>query len=224
MAFARRGGFRRGYLFPELSGKAGIEKARTNRLLLLPHIEKETKGLGWAFKESALQYYSPARRPESGFEEHLRREIEKSERDGRKLHVLEIGVGTGRQWAEFLKKHGNDFKFHATALTREFLHPSFTALVPKERITLVNAASIYKKFKPGYFDLVLSHMGTHYQEKEALEAILHVLKPGGEAMVTVSEFAKIPVQTGEHAKHYETLDVLPSETGYFYHIRKKAQK
>jgi len=114
------------------------------------------------------------------FEEYLNNKLAQARKEGRELYVLDIGIGSGWQWKKFLLENP-DVNFIGTTLGDYLLVPEI-----KPRAILCSAAELHKHLAPDLFDIVVSHYGTHKQEMEALENIVHVLKEGCEAFVSGS--------------------------------------
>lgn len=136
------------------------------------------------------------------------------------IKVLDVGIGTGTQWVDFLKKHslklGEDIEIHGSGLSR-ILIPDLL----KSKVKVCTADNLRKRFKRNTYDVVISHMGTHFQEHEALEDALYVTKRGGEIIVSGEIKERMPKVTNKKGeKHYE---VLSKVTGglWGYHLRKK---
>ena len=115
---------------------------------------------------------------------------------GEKLRVLDVGMGDGSQWGEFLldPKIREKIELHATTLKKIGLTP--TGL--EGRVKTITAALLHRRFQPNYFDVVVSHYGMHRQEFAGVESVHHILKPGGEAILT---FEKSTL-TGIHSNRW----------------------
>ncbi|MFA6048758.1 MAG: class I SAM-dependent methyltransferase [Candidatus Micrarchaeia archaeon] len=252
----RQGGFKRGYLFPELVGdservRGQIEDIRKSvegeRKQASGHIipkgtitlhnnrfreaREDKKYVAWTVINTPLKYYAYFPRknsPPFDFEEYLLKKAGEAQKRGRKLRVLDIGIGTGKQWIDFLKKHEGKIEFSGTRLHEGIVDPGMLALAKKGKITLKPsfAANVHKKFAPGTFDLIVSCHGTHGQEQEALEGITHLLRPGGEAIVSGEKNALPTSDSASHRKFYEILGQFPPIWGgeWGYHLRKNPAK
>ena len=125
---------------------------------------------------------------------------------GETLRVLDVGVGTGEQWLQFLKDHPN-IELSATSLTRNGLHPD---IAPRTKIT--TAATLSHHYPEKHFDVVISHFGMHGQEQTGAEQMLHVLKPGGHAWLRTTPKLDLNAfqKLAEVLKHYDSTSGIAS--------------
>jgi SAM-dependent methyltransferase len=222
-----RSSFRPGFLFPEF---ANISQERLRRIRFQKHDahrsqRKELKydGSGeapWVQWDTKLKNYTvhgSVSDDTRNFEmtSYLEDKADQASVNGQTLQVLDIGIGSGNQWIDFLQKHPIDL--HGTALSLRHVNPLLSGKV--KRSLVIN---LHSHFKPGSFDVIVSHFGMHQQEKEALEQIIHLLKPGGEAIVQ-GELGDNPV-SDSHSAYYKILYAKQSTiTGAWrYHIIKKS--
>lgn len=197
---------------PEQAQKIeGINAARNQLGENLKHI-RENDSLSanpdrieklWKYWNSPLKEYP---RPPSlytnrfrnkTFEEFLEDEVLKAEKEGRKLRVLDIGAGEGTQWLEFLKKHRENLELHVTTLSPKVVNPEIKGLA---RVVHAHAANLHKRFKPDYFDVVVTNQGIHYQPLQAIENAVHLLKPGAQAFMNDQDIDKKEWNTQELAQ------------------------
>ncbi|VVB65759.1 Uncharacterised protein [Candidatus Gugararchaeum adminiculabundum] len=171
-------------LFPRQVGSAGF---REDGKLLGERLAAEREGglnKAWDIIDTPLEAYG---RPvnaaivpsDFNFKQFLLAKIEEAEKKGERLQVLDVGMGSGKQWEKFLRSHGHRFDFFATALTDRDL---VEAVRGKE--TLCTAAELHLHFKPEKFDIIVSNFGTHFQERRAFAGIFFLLKRGGHGIVT----------------------------------------
>lgn len=134
----------------------------------------------WQVWDTQLSEYAAVRgAPASAgkmldFEKYLLGKIS----DG-KTRVLDIGIGSGRQWIEFLRE--NKLEFSGTALEMQQVDVRM-----REYVKICSAAELHANYPKGNFDVVVSHYGTHGQQLGALDNIMWALKKGGEAIVSGS--------------------------------------
>ena len=176
---------------------------------------------GWKVIDTSLENYaSPFA---LNFKEYLHEKINQAKQEGRKLRILDIGAGTGKQWLPFLEKNGNEIELHMIGLTKSIAHPKL-----RSKFRISSAAKLHALFPPNHFQIIVSHFGTHLQEKPAFEAIVHLLEPEGEAIVTGEAFDRPPIDRPRFQRHYESLPTKikkPAPPGHWgYHIRKAAAK
>lgn len=113
------------------------------------------------------------------------------------IRILDVGVGSGKQWEYFFKyleaKNKIDprqIQIYATSLTDTF-ESSFKKLVGEvdengvRRLIATDAASISKHFPEGYFNLVFSNHGCYGQEFDLIEGAYKLLKPGADSEVFI---------------------------------------
>ncbi|MFA5077229.1 MAG: hypothetical protein WC488_02275 [Candidatus Micrarchaeia archaeon] len=140
------------------------------------------------------------------------------------LRILDVGVGSGAQWVDFLKKF--NVEFHATAFNPALIdEPAIrnktVKLAPHELSSLFNR---------GMFDLVVSYHGTELVEKEALENIMFILKNAGEAIVMGGN-GRMPgywmnePELGTYTKFFRVLGTFKARDfsgEWTYHLRKNS--
>ncbi len=96
---------------------------------------------------------------------------------GEVLRALDLGIGSGAQWLEDLRDDG--ISLSGTTLNAKNIHPELN-----REIIVCDAGSLHKHFPKSSFHVVVSHYGSHLQEIEALWNGLHVLKVGGEMVMS----------------------------------------
>lgn len=211
-------GFTPGYIFP-------ISKfeREENRRTIDRYRQREGKSamhggsFMWNIWGAPLVDYardnSPIRREKRrmDFKAHL---LEKMK--GGKIKVLDVGVGPCTQWREVCGERR--LEFQGTALVIGLVHPKM-----RKFVTQCSADELHLHFKKGYFDIVVSHYGTHGQQKEALENMLWVAKGGGEIIVSGKyEFPNIQMGSGCGANYsIVSLDAPSAGEDWFYHLEKK---
>jgi len=145
-------------------------------------------GQPWSVWDTKLHAYAGGLlQGQLNFEEYLVRKIAEAAVNGEILRVLDVGMGSGDQWVGFLKMH--KVEFFGTALTMGHVNPAL-----RERVRLCTAASLHKKFAANSFDVVVTHYGAHYQELEAIENAIYVLKNGGEAVLVFQDAVLMEVK------------------------------
>lgn len=96
---------------------------------------------------------------------------------GRKLNVLDVGVGAGDQWVETGILDEPEFDFHASSLSK------FVQAKLKDKTVACNAGGLHKRFPAESFDLIVTHSGLQDEILPGIENIVHLLRPGGEAII-----------------------------------------
>lgn len=114
----------------------------------------------------------------SNFERLLQMKVFRAREATEKLRILDVGVGSGRQWLDFLGKNP-EVDFHATSLSKM---PVVDEL--KDRTVVSLARNIHNKFEAGTFDVIVCHFGAHHHEKGLIECAHHLLKSGGVLYLT----------------------------------------
>ena len=132
---------------------------------------------------------------------HLSELAQKAARQGRKLRILDVGVGNGKQWLEFLEKYGSVVEFHAIALNDIYVEPAL-----RGSLTLCAAAGMAHEFPEGYFDVIVSRSGRHLQGMAGLVAAERLLKAGGDMIITLHR-DNMP-EPGEISQFCPKLEVL----------------
>ena len=192
--------FNPGYLFPVKD-----PKKVTKELRALTKIENFGR---WGIRDTSLETYAlplPV-----NFEVFLREEAKKAGESGRLLKVLDVGIGTGKQWVDFLNE--NLLEWWGTSLTGK-VHAAL-----KGRVINTTAALLHKKFQPDSLDVVVSHFGAHGQNEELIENALHVLRPGGQ-LILVSDGERPKVEP--HSKHYQVIgSTVKNIKEWGIHLRK----
>ena len=176
-------GFTPGFIFGEDALER--ESSRLNRLRRVAQKERRTKGSVWFWFNSPLKHYASLLYHDGGavqafsFEKHLVGKCAEAAREGRKLRVLDVGVGSGAQWEAFLARHPQ-LDWHGTSPSRKLVVPSL-----RDKVIFSTARSLHRKFPPSGFDIVVSSLGVHFQEASAIENAHWLLKPGGEAFIAL---------------------------------------
>jgi len=178
-------------------------------------------GTPWPVWETPLKNY--AGELSSGhldFEEYLHKKCSEAEMRGETLRVLDIGMGSGRQWLDFLKTH--KVEFFGTALAMTTVNPLL-----RKRTKLCTAAGLHKKFAANFFDVVVTHCGARDQELEAIENAVYVLKKGGEAAFVFQRFVfqdivrmKVRIAAILGGRFELVDDTEKNGKGHLLHIRK----
>ncbi|VVB66459.1 Uncharacterised protein [Candidatus Gugararchaeum adminiculabundum] len=211
--------FRRGYIF----GEKYLDAFNPPEVFKGSFMNEQKYGLdnAWGRISTPLEDYSARRRIKFNgsrlkFKDFLLAKIAEAEAKGEVLKVLDLGIGTGEQWIEFLKENEGRIEFYGTALTMHSFHPELIG-----KVTLCSAAELNEIFHEGFFDLVVSHIGIYYQEAEAIENILHVLRPGGEAVITGMTAANPPdlLRPENHQQFYEIIS-MEGNGHWTFHLRK----
>ena len=154
------------------------------------------------------------------FEVYLTAKSIERELEGKILRVLDVGVGTGRQWIAFLSAHPN-VEFHATALLEETINPAL-----RDKVKVCGASAILAEYPLEYFDIISSHHGMHHSEVDALKSIWKLLVGDGEAIVVGDSFNyNMPsgIMLRRQCPFFEVLgEDTGSTTNVAYHLRKKS--
>lgn len=209
--------FKRGFIFSELAAQ---RRAKINPVLIGHIREEQTASRNgktkWDVINTPLSDYTWDGL-NIDFEKRLLEKIQ-NRTSSTPLRVLDIGIGTGKQWVKFLEANGltlgREIELHGTALTKQTVHPLI-----RKQVRLATANNVHRKFPADHFDVVVSSFGMHFQEKEGLEDALHVVKPNGEVIV-VGPGNRLP-QLQENNPHYALLDFAKKESRWGYLIRKK---
>lgn len=177
--------FKPGFIF----GKDVIAEERMKSRIHLHWFRRMDLGsalggkMPWTDWGTALEKYLAS--PETGapifgkenaaicFRDYLAESARIATEKGEVLRILDIGIGSGAQWIDFL--HDYEAIFHGTAISRGLVRPEI-----KDRVVRSSAANLFRHFTPGFFDIVVSNRGMHMQPNSAIESAMHVLKPGGE--------------------------------------------
>ena len=146
---------------------------------------------------------------------------------GKKIKILDVGIGQGSQWLRILKRN-RGIEFHGTTLNENY-DPALKNVKP------IHVGELHKHYGENTFDYVFSHLGIHEQPFEGIENIMHVLKPGGQAVIILSpDESDVPVgeerSLFEAQEFYEILGFntgvsmqffMPQRSAILLHIRKK---
>ena len=195
--------FQRGYLFPELKGsgtRKGIQAASEYM-----EEEKQEGRKTWGVWGTSLSKYGTYVGI-TDFERYLIDKAAEVEKQGRTLNVLEIGAGSGQHIL-------NSSLWGIINYAGSVLHLNLVKNAIRKNIFQSTAGNIHDHVDANQYDIVISHFGTHAQEREALEDILHVLRPGGEAII-IGQGRPNPVPEvlpEYHARHYRIITRNPGE-------------
>ncbi|MFA6328091.1 MAG: class I SAM-dependent methyltransferase [Candidatus Micrarchaeia archaeon] len=136
----------------------------------------------WEYVNTSLQHYAseadyePAP-PRPNVKLLLAKAALEARRDGVPLHVLDIGVGTGKNIdLAFFEMFG--ISFDCTSLSRAHDMAPDIARIAK----FTQAKDLYLHFPGASYDFVLSHYGVYEQLCPAVENAMFLLKPGGSAL------------------------------------------
>lgn len=140
----------------------------------------------WGYYNTRLAEYSvmhdnEEKDDEMNFENFLELQVVQARKEKRALNILDVGIAQGKQWIDFMNRHGDVVKLHASGIDEL---PTPEIKVNFKRST---ADLLHKKFKP-IFDIVVTHVGIHGQPHAAIENIIHLLKPGGTAFITSNQY------------------------------------
>lgn len=129
-------------------------------------------------------------------EQYLSIKVELAAALGKKLRVLVIGMGTGKQWLEFLAK--NDVEFFGAGLTVGVVVPQL-----RNRFFPSRSKNLLDVFSPSSFDIILTHAGLHFDGGEGVLAIARLLDVGGEAVISMED---LHFELPSNSKNYVMLD------------------
>ena len=156
--------------------------------------------------------------PFNYFEGYLEEQLKRAANEGRKLRVLDVGVGSAFQWKNYVENP--NLELHVTSLT-ETLDP---VVASKLKPTICRTDQLHKKFQPGYFDLIISSNGVHNQELSFIENAVHLLKPGGEAFLLALENSFLHEELEKpkfyEIKQFEPIHTEDGNTGFKLHLKK----
>ncbi len=148
-------------------------------------------------------------------EEYLALKIVEAARNGRKLRILDVGMGTGKQWAAFIEKYGESVEFVGTVLEKSAVVAAVQECAVESR-----ADSLGKNLaEHGEFDIVLTHCGMHLQELTGLKEIYGLLSSGGEVLAVGFPTLPLPRTLKAECPNFEILGRFGRVA---YHLRKKA--
>ncbi|GEM_PF-3395624 len=215
--------FRPGYLFGEQSALPVSRLLRDSRQAMgmkLRAFRARDETGQWGFFQTPLKMYARSNGFKGmNFHKHLLRKLKEAKRAGVKLRVLDIGVGAGNQWAQAAQHPSLELWGTSLSGVRRSGFPG--------KLRVCSAASLHKKFKEGYFDLVVSHKGLHGMERPGVENVVWLLKPGGEAILTSDFFTDFPadnsINSKEAARHFKVVDYQSGELkegGWLLRLRK----
>lgn len=168
----------------------------------------------WGLWLTPLKLYASNLMPD--FEAFLREKVWRNALNGKPFEVLDVGCGTGLQWHEFVQEHKKLANLSLTALTKKSVHPDF-----KHLAVSCTAASLYRKFKPNSFDFIVTHYGMHGQELDGIENTLHLLKRGGEAIISGANANEVMTHVNSQAgKTFQILNSSSTANDFSLHIKK----
>jgi len=133
----------------------------------------------------------------------------------------DFGIGGGGHWMDFFEQASLDpqkVNFFGTALTN-----TFDPRLNSENIFLCDVARIPEHLNANSLDLALSNFGMHDQELIGIEAALHLLKRGGEAIITAQGHISYDVLIPNITKFCKLIAYsLPTDRSSFWgvHLRK----
>ncbi|HLD62517.1 MAG TPA: class I SAM-dependent methyltransferase, partial [Candidatus Norongarragalinales archaeon] len=139
--------------------------------------------------------------------------------EGRQIKVLDVGIGRGSRWLRILKKNRN-IEFHGTSLNK-----NYDPLL--KNVKQIHAGELTDHYDANTFDYVFTHYGIHRQAFRGIENIVHVLKPGGQAVITISLSRRIwkrkpsKLESFEAPDFYEIVGANQDKNSIVLHIRKK---
>ncbi|MDH3692154.1 MAG: class I SAM-dependent methyltransferase [Gammaproteobacteria bacterium] len=150
------------------------------------HWESEVCGTRFAEDEKQDEYFQTIERTRYDAEPYIPGFAKFDTSNGKE--VLEIGVGAGTDFIQWIRQHakptGIDMTSAAISITRERLNREN---VSEDRYTLTQGDAENLQFPDQSFDVVYSHGVLHHTPNtvKALQEVLRVLKPGGEARIMV---------------------------------------
>lgn len=165
-----------GYIY----ANAVEREQRESKTILRQHFaimrsRKDLSGTAWEVSQTPLKNYGGRL---GDFDKYLAKKAVQARKTKTKLKVLDIGIASGKQWKEFMQKYSDCVELHGTNIETT---PDPLIPITHKRTT---AALLHKKYPAEHFDLIISHLGVHTQHYSALENIIYLLKPGGEAIVS----------------------------------------
>jgi SAM-dependent methyltransferase len=204
-----------GYIFGEFSEirKKGISpkgnfeyESRAEFSDLLRDIRTRDRERAWNYIDTPLAKYT--RLDSFNLQEYLMKHARSATQRKETLDVLDVGIGSGKQWTDIMQQPGiRVWGSNASHL------PS---LLPNH-ISVVTADKLHKKFNPHSFDFIVTHMGIHFQDRIGIENIVHLLKPGGEAIITGDS----SFENTKSNKHYTVLKWKKNGRIWTIHIKKR---
>ena len=123
---------------------------------------------------------------------------------GEEYWVADIGAGRLKQWIWALAVIDN-LRLVLTSLSDTDAHPLL-----KDKLHICAASELNLHLPKNRFQLVLSHYGTYYQQKDAFENIIHILEPDGSAIITSTR--------DEFGRNGPPPLEAPKDYGRFYRI------
>lgn len=137
--------------------------------------------------------------------------------EGRQIKVLDVGIGRGSRWLRILKKNRN-IEFHGTSLNKNY-DPWL------RNVKEIHAGELHDHYDADNFDYVFTRYGIHRQAFRGIENIVHILKPGGQAVITISLSRGIwkrkpALESFEAPDFYEIVGANQDENSIVLHIRK----
>ncbi len=134
------------------------------------------------------------------------------------IKVLDVGIGRGSRWLRLLKRNPN-IEFHGTSLNENY-DPRL------KNVKQIHAGELHDHYDADSFDYVFTRYGIHRQAFRGIENMVHVLKPGGEAVITISTTRKIwkrppTLASFEAPDFYEIVGANQDKNSIVLHIRKK---
>ncbi|MCX6769199.1 MAG: class I SAM-dependent methyltransferase [Candidatus Micrarchaeota archaeon] len=190
----------------------------------------------WELLSTPLGKYAsckafPPTPPRFDFQAYLERKLLDARKSNQMLKVLDVGVGTGGQWASIARQYQSTLDISFTVYENiDAVHSIF-----RERTVTCAASEIASIFPHGKFDIVVTHYGAHYQLTELLVAANSLLVPGGEAILSGDgELRWVSTDKGRvwayeyilgKCKEYALLAVDPPNyeaetTHWFLHLKK----
>ena len=136
--------------------------------------------------------------------------------NGRQIKILDVGIGRGTRWLRILKRNRN-IEFHGTSLNE-----NYDPLL--KNVKQIHAGELHEHYDANSFDYVFTHYGIHRQAFRGIENMVHVLKPGGEAVIVVSvaRWKRPPTLASfDKPDFYEILGAAQEKNAIVLHIRKK---
>ena len=184
-------------------------------------------------KYTAILDFFPCH-PRFNFREYLAGKLLDARKEGRVLRVLDVGVGTGRQWADIASQNKGVLDLSFTVYGNlDAVRPYF-----RDRAFACPASNLASAFPLGSFDIIVTHYGAHYQLTELIIGAHSLLAPGGEAVLSGMKESKwVRTRKGkvwayEHVlancAEYALLAVDPppyenKQLHWFLHLKKSIQ-
>ncbi len=148
------------------------------------------------------------------FEKYLESKCQDAVAKGGRLKLLDVGIGTGVQWVEFLARHP-EIDFFGTACSRGELQEGI-----RTRVVSCAARDLHDHFSPGFFDLVVTHYGMNCELYEGFENAHHLLRVGGEAVLSGWNYNLPDLADPRYRREFELLAYEPT-LNWFIHFRKE---